>query len=122
MAQSVQHLTLDFGSGHDLMILRQSPSLGSTLGMEAAWDSLSPSPSPCPLLMHMHLLCSRYNGGQVKPSLTLKEVHIGSGLSVADAAKSLGWMSPDEFRKTFEWIYLLNMFCYSRINRQYHVI
>ena len=30
--QSVKHLTLDFNSGHDLMVVRSSPKLGSTLG------------------------------------------------------------------------------------------
>ena len=35
-AQSVEHLTLDFGSGHDLRVVRLSPVLGSALGMEPA--------------------------------------------------------------------------------------
>ena len=40
VAQSVEHLTLDFGSGHDLRVVRSSPLSGSMLGVESAWDSL----------------------------------------------------------------------------------
>ena len=36
VAQSVKHLTPDFGSGHDLIVVRLSPMLGSVLGMEPA--------------------------------------------------------------------------------------
>ena len=36
MAQSVKHLTLDFGSGQDLMVMRLSPMSDSVLGMESA--------------------------------------------------------------------------------------
>lgn len=43
MAQAVKCLTLDFGSGHNLRVVRWSAVLGSVLGEEAAWDSLSPS-------------------------------------------------------------------------------
>ena len=43
MAQSFKHLILDFGSGHDLRVVRLSPASGSVLGVEPAWDSLSPS-------------------------------------------------------------------------------
>ena len=50
VAQQVKQLTPDSGSGHDLMILRPSPALGSALSMEPAWDSLSLSAPP--------LLCS----------------------------------------------------------------
>ena len=45
MAQLVGHLTLDFGSGYDLRVSSLSLTSGSNLGMEPAWDSLSPSPS-----------------------------------------------------------------------------
>ena len=41
MAQSVKCLTVDVSSGCDLMVVRSSPALGSALGMETAWDSLS---------------------------------------------------------------------------------
>ena len=34
VAQSVKHLTLDFGSGHDLRILGSSGESGSPLSME----------------------------------------------------------------------------------------
>ena len=34
---------LDVGSGHELVVVGSRPALGSTLGAEAAWDSLSPS-------------------------------------------------------------------------------
>ena len=43
---SVQQLTLDFGSGHDSRVMRSSPTLGSMLSTEPAWDSL---PLPLPL-------------------------------------------------------------------------
>ena len=36
VAQPGKHLTLDFGSGHDLRVVRSSPMLGSTLNMEPA--------------------------------------------------------------------------------------
>ena len=35
-AQLVKHLTLDFGSRHDLRVVRPSLVLGSKLGMESA--------------------------------------------------------------------------------------
>ena len=51
MDQSVKRPNLDFGSGHDLRVVRSSSALGSTLGVQPAWDSLS-SPSPsAPLLL-----------------------------------------------------------------------
>jgi len=36
VAQLVKCPTLDFGSGHDLRVVRSSPMSGSTLGMEPA--------------------------------------------------------------------------------------
>ena len=36
MAQSAECLTLDFGSGRDLTVMRLSPELGSMLGVEPA--------------------------------------------------------------------------------------
>ena len=54
MAQLVKHPTLDVGSGHDLRVVRSSPTSGSVLCMEfawIAWDSLSPSPSALPSLL-----------------------------------------------------------------------
>ena len=51
MAQLFKHLILDFGSGHDLRIVRSSPELGSMLSRESARDSLSLTPG----LMHVHM-------------------------------------------------------------------
>ena len=36
VAQLVKHLTLDFSPGHDLMVVRSSPVLGSMLSVEPA--------------------------------------------------------------------------------------
>ena len=52
VAQSVKRPTLDLASDHDLVVLRSSLGLGSTLGEEPAWDSLSPSPSAPPPHTH----------------------------------------------------------------------
>ena len=41
MAQSVERLTLDSGSGHDPKVVGSKPVLGSALSVETAWDSLS---------------------------------------------------------------------------------
>ena len=41
VAQSVEPLTLDFGSGHDPRVVASSPVSGSTLSIEPAYDSLS---------------------------------------------------------------------------------
>ena len=42
MAQSVERPTLDFGSGHDLVVRKFEPYFGlSTDNAEPAWDSLS---------------------------------------------------------------------------------
>ena len=48
VAQLVECPTLDFGSGHDLRVMRSNPMSGCTLGMESAWGSLSSSPSAPP--------------------------------------------------------------------------
>ena len=41
MAQSVKHPTLDFGSGHDLMVCEIEPRIGlCTDSIEPAWLSL----------------------------------------------------------------------------------
>jgi len=45
----IMHLTLDFGSGHDLRIVGYSPKLGSVLSRESARESLPlhrPLPPP----------------------------------------------------------------------------
>ena len=49
VAHLVKHLTLDFGSGHDLRVVRPSPTSGSARGMEllkilSLFLSLSPLP------------------------------------------------------------------------------
>ena len=41
VAQSVKHLALDFGSGHDLRVMSLRPMSHFPLSMESAWDSLS---------------------------------------------------------------------------------
>ena len=42
MAQSVKRLTLDFGSGHDLMVRGIEPRVGLCAdSVEPAWDFLS---------------------------------------------------------------------------------
>ena len=47
MAQSVNRLTLEFGSGHDLTVPEIWPCDGLCADtVELAWDSRSPSPSP----------------------------------------------------------------------------
>ena len=55
VAQSVKCPTLDFGSGHDLMVDGIEPRIGlSADSVEPAWDSLSPSLSAPLPLMHVH--------------------------------------------------------------------
>ena len=50
MAQLAKILTLDFGSGHDLMFCEIESHIRLCMdGMEPAWDSLSPSFSAPPL-------------------------------------------------------------------------
>ena len=45
VAQSVEHLSLDFGSGHDLTVCDIEPHVGLCAdSAEPAWDSLSASP------------------------------------------------------------------------------
>ena len=48
MAQSVEHLTLAFGSGQDLTVCKFEPHVGLCAGsVEPAWDSLSLPLSLC---------------------------------------------------------------------------
>ena len=54
MAQSVDHATLDFNSGHDPRVVGSSPTSGLMLGMEFAQDSLS-TPSPLVLTCSLSL-------------------------------------------------------------------
>ena len=46
VAQSVEQITLDFSSHHDPRVVGWSSVSSSTLSMESAWDSLSPSAPP----------------------------------------------------------------------------
>ena len=49
MAQSVEHLTLDFSSGHDLMVHGIEPHVRlCAQSAKPAWNSLSPSFSAPP--------------------------------------------------------------------------
>ena len=50
VVHSVKHLTLDFGSDHDLAVrlLGSSPALGYSLTEQSLIGILSPSLSPCP--------------------------------------------------------------------------
>ena len=52
MAQSVEHKTLDFSSGHGPRVMGSSPVLGSELSMEPAWILLLPPSAPVPPLAH----------------------------------------------------------------------
>ena len=61
VAQSVKHLTLDFGSGHDLRVVRFSPELGSRLTPRWAWSLLKILSLPLllplpPARVHTHSL------------------------------------------------------------------
>ena len=61
MARTVKHLTLGFGSGHDLRVVGSSHTLGSALSVESAGDFLTPS-LPLPWLAHMlSLSINKYN-------------------------------------------------------------
>ena len=60
VAQSVKHQTLDFGSGHDLMVHEMEPHLGLCAdSMELALDSLSPAISVPPHCVHVDV-CTFY--------------------------------------------------------------
>ena len=51
VAESIKHLTLHFGTGHDLMVCGFEPCIGLCAdSVEPAWDSLSPTLSAPPLL------------------------------------------------------------------------
>ena len=59
VAQSAKHLTLNFGSSHDLMVHEIEPRVGFCADRaEPAWGSLSPPLSAPPPLMlaHVHAL------------------------------------------------------------------
>ena len=49
MAPLVDHLTLDFRSGHELMVRELSPKSGSALTVQSLLENLALSlPLPCP--------------------------------------------------------------------------
>ena len=50
LGELVKHLTLDFSSGHDLMVCEISPALGSVSIAQNLLGILSPSLSAPPLL------------------------------------------------------------------------
>ena len=53
MAQSVKHLTLDFGSGHDFTVCELEPPVwGSARSVQSLLGILSLSLSLCPSLTH----------------------------------------------------------------------
>ena len=53
VAQSVEPLTLGFGSGHDLTVHGFEPRISlHTDSAEPAWDSLSPNLALCPSPTH----------------------------------------------------------------------
>ena len=60
VAQSAKHLTLDFGSGHDLTVREMEPRVGLCAdSTEPAWESPSPSfslPLPCSHARSTHVL------------------------------------------------------------------
>ena len=53
MVRSIQCLTVDFGSGHDLKVHGFEPHIGLGVGsVELAWDSLPLSPRlPCSCIL-----------------------------------------------------------------------
>ena len=57
VAQWVEHLTLDFGSGHNLIVHEFKPGIGlCTDSVEPAWNSLSlPLSLPLPFLLSLSL-------------------------------------------------------------------
>ena len=56
MAQLVKHQTLAFGSGHDLRVMKSSPTKGSVLSEESAFPSHSACP---PVSVHIHSLSNK---------------------------------------------------------------
>ena len=63
MAKLVKCPTLDFGSGHDLVVLGMEPHVGFCAdNAKPAWDSLSPSPSlSTPPLLSLSLSVLKIN-------------------------------------------------------------
>ena len=75
MVQSVGHLTLDFGLGHDLSVRKFNPHFRLCAGsVESAWDSLS-LPLPCSCLHTFSLLFLKIN--KLKKKKSQDEWHRG---------------------------------------------
>ena len=56
MAQSVKHPSLDFSSGHDLMVHEFDPCIRLCAdSMDLAWDSLSPLSAPSSLSLSLKI-------------------------------------------------------------------
>ena len=77
MAQSLEHQTLDFGSGHDLTVPEIKPRVRfCTDSMEPAWDSLS---LPPPALPHSYSKEINTHLKKIHKAKTeLKEKHTGA--------------------------------------------
>ena len=76
--------------GHDLRVVRVRPTLGSTLGMDPAWDSLSPSLSCSPPLPPPKRKTSR---GQTKKELVEINLHAsGIGKKKKKTQLKLGYL------------------------------
>ena len=59
VARSVKCPTLDFGSGHDLIVRGFEPHIGlCAVSAEPAWNSISPPLSAPPLLLCLSLALS----------------------------------------------------------------
>jgi len=72
--QSVTYLSIDFGSVHDLRVVRLSPTSDSMLSKEFPWDSLSQGAWVAQLVKYMiHDFGSGYDlmGPAIKPHLGL---------------------------------------------------
>ena len=68
LALSIERLTLDFGSGHDLMVREMEPYVRLHAdGLDPAWDSLS---APCPLALSLSLSLTKQN--KAKQNKTIK--------------------------------------------------
>ena len=62
VAQLIEHVTPDFGPGHDLTVCGFKTHIGLCADSpEPAWDSLSPSLSAPPLLAHFCSLSLKIN-------------------------------------------------------------
>ena len=63
VAQLVEHLSPDFGSGHDVRVMQLSPTLGYTLSVESASGSLRPSVLSSTLFLFLNYLSVHASAG-----------------------------------------------------------